>query len=336
MDLAGLGFALLHRFRARHDPRDLDEAVDVLRSAVPAAAPGFERLACRSDLCVALFARYQTRDTRGDLDEAAGIARTVSPADAPAGVLLNFAHLLDERARTAGVLDDLDLAVDLVRRSVAATETPRPPVERPHGYLRLLADGIFDDGAVRREPTLAEVLHLLGAYLRRRFAWTNVLADVDEAIEVARRLVAMTGGEAGHTRALATLSFTLKSRWLEARREPDLDEAVATGRRALAGNPEDPGLAVALSDTLKHRFDHHRAGHDLDEAIELGRRADGDRAPEAFGNLSALLRARFDRDRDPADLDEAIGLGRRAVEAGRDDAFDQPARQYALARALLA
>ncbi|MFG1815448.1 CHAT domain-containing protein [Kribbella sp. NPDC049174] len=343
--LSGVAFALLDRFHRRKDPRDLDEVVDALRAAVTAAATDIDRLYCLSDLCGALFIRYPHQDGRGDLDEAASIARDVAVSalpEPPPGVLLNLAHVLDQRARVAAVLDDLDAAITLVRRAAAAIATGGPSSSRrPRGYIQLRASDIWDDRTGRDEPGHAEVLRLLSAYLLRRFEWTDVPADIDEAIRTRRQVVAVTSGDdAEHTRGVMSLSYALKARFTRTGNGPDLDEALENGRRALAHDPGNALFLVSVSDTLRIRFEQLGAEPDLDEAIELARRAtgllpgDSDRRADAFANLSGLLRARFDLQPYSGDIGEAVDAARQAVLAAGDEDFDRPKLLLTLARAL--
>ena len=343
--LSGLGFGLLDRFDKRKDPRDLDETVDTLRAAVTAAATDVERLYCLSDACGALFIRYTLRDARGDLDEAASIARGVADStvpEPPPGVLLNLAHVLDQRARVAAVLDDLDVAIGLVRRAVTATAAGQlPSPDRARACIQLRASDIWNDRTGRQEPGYAEVLRLLSAYLLRRFDWTNVLADVDDAIEARRQVIAATSGDdVEHAHSLAALGYALKVRFAHTRNGPDLDEAVDAGRRALALDSSEAMILVSLSNTLSIRFEQRGAESDLDDAIELGRRAtrllsdDRDRQADAFANLSDLLRARFDLHPYSGDIDEAVAAARQAVLAAPEEDFDRPKWLLVLARAL--
>ncbi|MFD2415703.1 CHAT domain-containing protein [Amycolatopsis pigmentata] len=335
--LTSLAYALLDRFKRTEDPRDLAEAEEVVRAAFRAASTETDRVYCLSDICGVLFARYQHEGAREALDEAATIARGVLARSLPPGVLLNLAHLLERRAQVAADLDDLDAAITLVRRAAAATvdgdQTP------PRTYLQLRALDIWSARMAGEALGHGEVLRLLGAYLSRRFEWTNVPADADALVDVRRQVVA----EADRTKqaaSLAALSHALKSRFLVSGKRSDLDEAVVTGRRALALEPENGLFLVSLSDTRRLRFENGGDKADLDEAVEMGRRAtglplEGGYRAQAWANLSVLLRTRFERERFPADIDDAVEAGRRSIEAADEEDLDRPNWLLTYAEALL-
>lgn len=338
--LSQLGMALLTRFRDRRTSADLDEAVTTLHSALAAATTDTERMVCQSDLCCALHTRFEHSNARADLDEAADLARSVSalahPEPSPE-LLISMATVLDSRARRTGALDDLDTAIGLVRRAAAATTSEhRPGAHRAHGHLQLRAEGIWADPATDDTPVQTEVQRLLGAYLARRFEWTDVHADADALVQLRREAVTTTSADsAEHATSLASLSHVLMLRYLRTGNRADLDEAVTKLRQALAIDPENAGYLLSLSDAMGHRFLADRDEADLDAAIELGRRATRvGNSPNAFANLCQLLRTRFDLDPYSTDVDEAVDAGRQALKADDDD-FDRPKWLLTLGQALL-
>ncbi|KAA9158558.1 CHAT domain-containing protein [Amycolatopsis acidicola] len=335
--LTSLAYVLLDRFKRTEDPRDLAEAEERVRAAFEVARTETDRAYCLSDICGVLFARYTHEGKREALDEAAAVARGVADQPLPPGVLLNLAHLLERRGQAAAELDDLDAAIALVRRAAAATaegrETP------PRVYIQLRASDIWSAPMAEEALGHREVLQLLGAYLLRRFEWTNVAADADALVDVRRQLVATADG-ANQAAGFASLSYALKARFLVSGNHSDLDEAVETGRRALALEPENGLFLVSLSDTGRIRFEHGGDKADLDEAIEMGRRATalplkGSNRAQAWVNLSVLLRTRFARDRFPADIDDAVDAGRRALEFADEEDYDRPNWMLSYAEALI-
>ncbi|MGZ2357212.1 CHAT domain-containing protein [Streptomyces sp. 372A] len=344
-----LGQALLTRFDIRHDPADLDGAVNALRGALSAASTDEERLYCRSDLSCVLQSRFERRGARADLDEAADAAREAA-AEAPAacspGLLMSLAIVLDFCARTTGSLDDLDTAIGLVRRAAAAAapaghrRTKRP--ER--GVVQARVPDVMRGATAGDEPNRPELQRLLCAYLTRRFERTDVLADIDALVE-ARREALATGGVEGmddgdRARDLALLSYALKLRFHRAGRSEDLGEAVSTVQRALSITPGDGDFLSSLSDTFRVRFVEYRETADLDQAVQLARlatqvRADALLPAEAFANLSQVLLTRFEHFRDAADADEAVIAARAAVTAEGDGAH-RPKFLLILADSLMA
>jgi CHAT domain-containing protein len=344
--LSRLGQGLLLRFEKDERTETLDEAVDTMRAALRAAASETDRWYRRADLCGVLIARYTRRDSRSALDEAADIARDAAGQptdDAPAGVLLNFAHVLDQRARVAGALDDLDTAIAFVRRAASATAGVRQPgAAGAQPYVQLLASDIWPDTWPERTagqgPEHADVVRLLGAYVMRRFEWTEVLADVDEAIRIRREQLARTAGDVEQAKRLMSLSYALKARFTRSGEPADLDEAVETGQRAMELDPGNAAYLTSTSNTL-----HARAGLrgdvvDFDDAVAVARRAaeasTGANGPGAWANLAAMLLGRAERNPYSTDLDESLAAARHAVAIGERAEFDRPKWLFALAQVL--
>ena len=114
------------------------------------------------------------------------------------------------------------------------------------------------------------------------------------------------------------LTVALMVKYRKDRAPDDLEEAVATGRAALAatpaGRPERAAVLNQLGDALWNRFDRTGSPADLDEAVTVLRDAVTVTPPghpgraEVLTNLGETLRSRFQRSGggDPADLDEAV------------------------------
>ncbi|MFD9356474.1 CHAT domain-containing protein [Streptomyces sp. NPDC060031] len=108
------------------------------------------------------------------------------------------------------------------------------------------------------------------------------------------------------------------------RRLPQLGEAVALLRDAMADTPHDdpayPGCLSNLALLLRAQSEHTDEIDPLAEAVQLGRRAaaaSNDRAdhPKYLTMLGLALRALFERTVDAGVLAEAADVGRRAVAA---------------------
>lgn len=345
-----LGQALLTRFDIRHDPADLDAAVNALRGALSAATTDEERLYSRSDLSCVLQIRFERSGARADLDEAAETARdaaAAAPAACSPGLLASLAIVLDSCARTTGSLDDLDTAIGLVRRAVAATPPGRGRSTRPaRGSIQARVPDVMESACAtaEEEHSRTELQRLLCAYLTRRFERTDVLADIDALVEARREALATVGidgtDDGDGARNLALLSYALKLRFHRAGRPADLEEAMTTAQLALSIRPDEGELLSSLSDTFRVRFLEHRDKADLDQAVQLARRASQVCAEDrllavAFANLSQVLQTRFGLFRDPSDLDEAVNAARAAVTEDHD-AFQRPKWLMVLADSLLA
>ncbi|MFH8569156.1 CHAT domain-containing protein [Streptomyces sp. NPDC017993] len=122
----------------------------------------------------------------------------------------------------------------------------------------------------------------------------------------------------------------------------DLDDALATGRRAVEIASRRRDLVMGLSNlgaALKSRYEHTRAEADLDEAVTVARRAvdaaDGfpGQSP-MLTNLGAVLQTRFDLRGSWEDLAEATTVVRRALAAATADDPNRAAMLNNLSTAL--
>ncbi|MFE3188016.1 tetratricopeptide repeat protein [Nocardia sp. NPDC059240] len=225
-----------------------------------------------------------------------------TPAGHPerAATMAILGEVLWDQYRRAGMLADLEEAVQLCRQAVAAAAT--------------------DD------PNRAATLNTLGNALQTRFGRTGVLADLEESVRVGRQAVA--AAPAGHpfrTRYLANLGVALQTRFERTDALADLDEAIQLARQAADGVPADhrdrAATLAGLGNALSRRFERTGALTDLEQAVEVGRealaatRADHSDRGARLANLGAYLHRRFERTGALADLDEAVRLGREAVDA---------------------
>jgi tetratricopeptide (TPR) repeat protein len=216
--------------------------------------------------------------------------------------------------------------------------------------------------AARADADRARHLSVLGTAWVDRYGITGMVADVDHAVAVHRRAVALDVSDpadrAGHQ---ANLSGALLTRYNATGTVSDLDEAVTTARTAAgiaraAGAPAAgaPGAGApaagaigharrtgnsALATALLRRYLYGRVPADLDEAIVAGGEAvaaapAGDPArPGLQANLANLLLERFTRQWRVADLTEAVATARAAADAA---APHDPARAVALSALALA
>ena len=171
----------------------------------------------------------------------------------------------------------------------------------------------------------AAILNDLGNALQVQFERSEVLSDLDTAIDARRQAVEATPtGHPDRAAMLSNLGNALRVRFERSGALGDLDAAISVGREAVEATPTGhPDRAICLSSlgiTLRARFEHFGADPDLDAAISVGREAveatptgHPDRAA-MLSNLVAALQRRFERSGTLADLDTVIDARRQAVE----------------------
>ncbi|MEU1844773.1 CHAT domain-containing protein [Micromonospora sediminicola] len=295
-----VGVLLTHRYERGGDAGDLAEAVRLLRAGVAAADDPVVRGRRLADLGYAL-ARGRPEHGAVDAWRAACDALTEAVALLPPGdparhrSLNNLGNSLRERADQGDDPDLLERAAEALRAAVAETD-PRTP---------------------------ADYLSNLGLVLQARFAVTQDLATLAEAVAVLTdaveaappghpaRAAALTNyGAALNRRAELAVDGTGPAAADAARR--DTDAAVAALREAVAlADPTDPqeyaqsGGSLATALFLRHRTTGDTAA--LDETIDL---------------LDGLTRAGplrpADRHRALTNLGNALLVRHRATAAAGD------------------
>ncbi|MEU0431990.1 CHAT domain-containing protein [Streptomyces sp. NPDC006290] len=252
--LSHLSIALLLRYGRTLATADADEAVEMARTAVRAAAPHPPLLApSLNNLGLVLRARFEHTGVLADLDAAVDFLRDAvrtAAADATgrAGSLLQLSRALEVRYENTNALTDLDEAIETAR--TALLTAPDHPDRSSH-------------------------LATLGGALAMRYQRTGVLADLDEAVETGRAALRNVPERWSHAAThLSSLAATLLTRFEHTAVRADLDEAVELGRAALRSLPAyypavDNALYLfVLARTLLVRAEHPPAvAGDLDEAV---------------------------------------------------------------------
>jgi hypothetical protein len=215
------------------------------------------------------------------------------PDDHPdrALMLSNLGIALQSRFQWVGDRADLDAAIDLFRRAVAASPDGRP-----------------------------RDLFSLGSSLAARFRLAGDRADLDAAIDLLRQAVAVAPADhPDRATMLSDLGSALQTRSALLGDPADLGAAIDVGRQAVAASPaDDPDRSRYLSALGSFLAIRLEAG-DLDAAIDLlgqavaASPADHPDHARYLGFLGAFLGMRFELAGDPADLDAAIDAGRQAV-----------------------
>ena len=204
-----------------------------------------------------------------------------------------------ERYTGFGVLDDLPMAIDTMKKGVKVT-----------------AD---------EHPDFPAYLNNLGISLLRRFERTGALDDVSEAIEIQQRAVQLTvDGHVGLPARLGNLGISILACFQRTGNLEDLSEAIKNQQRAVQITPEGhadlPAWLNNLGSSLLRRFQRSGDLEDLSEAIrnqqsavQLSQDGHSD-LPALHSNLGNSFSRRFERTGDLDDLSEAIRNQQRAVQ----------------------
>lgn len=178
----------------------------------------------------------------------------------------------------------------------------------------------------RRLPRL---LSGLSAALRTRADLRGNMADLDAAVDAARRAADLLVGDAPDLFTVLTLLVTaLNDRFARTEDPADLDEIIDAARRLVA-HERDPSARApvlhGLGIMLNRRFARTGNSIDVDAAINAYREAvesvPAGHQDEAryLGSLFAVLWTRFESTTNRTDLDEFIEVGRMLADATRDD-----------------
>lgn len=223
-----------------------------------------------------------------------------------------------------GTVENLDRAVELARQEVSLTPADHPrrmnalnhlglalgAQYRATGRPELLDESIRShrESLVAADPDssieVALCLGNLGPALRVRSEQADSAADLEEAIDLARRAVARTPeGHVGDARYRGNLSAALLERFERTPGRADLDEAVEYARSALRlthlSNPQRIRVQLMVSTALRQRNSSpYRQDGDINEAVAILREAIRDAPPGhpalalAHTNLSVALGTR--------------------------------------------
>lgn len=185
----------------------------------------------------------------------------------------------------------------------------------------------------------------IGESQRAQFERTEAVADIDDAVETARRALRTTpSGHREYARWLTHLSVALRSRYERTGAVADLDDAVESARAAVRASvavpPDHTVCLAALANALRIRFERGGPIADLDEAIDTARRAVRLAPADSLGqaaflnSLGTVLLTRYERTGSTDALHEAVDVLRRAVRATPSSHPKHPVCQHNLCLAL--
>ena len=119
-------------------------------------------------------------------------------------------------------------------------------------------------------PDQATLFPDLAIVLKDRFDLSGQLVDLDDAIEIHRKLVLLQPEDDSKLDSLSHLGIALHSRFHHSNNLPDLTEAIFQHREALSLVPAPLHSRLNhLSKALRCRFDQTGQLSDVDEAISL-------------------------------------------------------------------
>ncbi|KAG2008740.1 mucin-like protein 1 [Coprinopsis cinerea AmutBmut pab1-1] len=247
---------------------DVDRAISVGRAALallPHPNPsGPDHGDVLHDLAVYSNSRYDKQGTLADLDNAISLGREAlslrpHPHRNRAHTLHNIAIYLVKRFEKQGNIADLDDAISLGRESLSLQYRARPD-----------RDGLLD--------VTTTTLHNLSLHLVRRFMQQGEIADLDEAIALGRRGLAILPPLHPHRAvALVEVSGYLWGKFLKQGGMDVLEDAIALGREALDLQPHPHPVRARilfnLAGYLCQRITETGDIADLDDSISFAREA---------------------------------------------------------------
>lgn len=294
--------------------------------------------AVRPVLSMALRNRYEHAGEEADLTEATELARSDLTAATGARQRADRLGRLGVCLMLGAGTNPGSLAegIALIRQAIGELSAA-PPGEDPEGAE-----------AVQRAEALGLSLGTdLSVALRTRYEETHDLADLDEAIDLARGTATSplrADNPSGHGNDLASLGIALQIRYRHTGNVADLDEAIQHCREAArvlpGGNPRRAEFLSSLGLALQLRYGETGQAADLDEAVETGQAAvsgipEGEhRRFLALSSAGLAHRLRSELTGSEEDLRAAIGCGRAAVTAAGTGQAPLTNALHNLARAL--
>ncbi|KAJ2912256.1 hypothetical protein MD484_g8150, partial [Candolleomyces efflorescens] len=352
-----LGNWLHHRFQYSQDVSDIEQAVLSHRDAVGLAPASPEYL---SSLARSLRLQFDLTQNLKHIEEAVALARKAnsltaeSEASARARRLHELARCLNSRNEVFVDLEGVEEAVLASQLSVDLTSKDDKDgngraalpmrlvvagIALQHRYqrTRLISD-LYKATSMHEEaaslvsdtdPRQPFILNALCAALQRQYDTKQDLEVIERVITTREKMVTTEESKRGRSDDLSSwiagLANALHQKFQRTGRSPDIDEAIATHRKAIAfTSPTDPQLRKRLTNlatSLKSRADMTRKTEDLDEAVghlENARKL----TPEShrlersaqYLALGVVHQARFQRANDPIDILFSIEYLKESIE----------------------
>ncbi|KAJ0413547.1 CHAT domain-containing protein [Aspergillus carlsbadensis] len=312
--LNNLGTFLSDQFEWSQDPGDLERGIRAANHALDLSSADVSFQAqCKNTLCLLYGYCYTKSGNLEDLETATRMAHeavemTNENDESLAMFMGNLGICYERRFKRLGYSADIDKAIYYARRTVDfitssddATEDTDNPTERSL-YLKNLSNA-----------------------LGQRFAVSDCLQDIEDAIEYGIDAANLIAGFPQWTDILHNISLLLEDRFMRLGDITDLDEAIELENKAASAiSAEDPRSLThwdQLGLLYAHKFDFGDEMDDLDRSIEFAQRAvdasssnDLDTARFKW-HMALALNRRFECLDGVADLDHAILLGTEALKS---------------------
>ncbi|KAH7018869.1 CHAT domain-containing protein [Ilyonectria destructans] len=287
--LHNLGVSLHDRYVRVGDMEDLDEGIQAIGQANQAVPDGHADRARWLDTLGSLFsARYEGKGTISDLEEAILASRGAADA-VPDNHIFHttvLGHLgihLHQRYEQFGAQEDLEEAIRVTTRAIERTPSNSTDLTGRLAslgillrdrYKRMGSRGDLDE-AIRATPKdhphLTERWNDLAMLLAEKYSATEVTADVEQGILLAKQAVDMASHD----------------------------------------DPQRPLFLSTLASLLHEKFTRTKAIEDLDLAIRIAQQAvqtasdDYENQAENFSNIGVLLGDRYIETGAITDLEES-------------------------------
>jgi hypothetical protein len=273
------------------------------------------------DLLRAAFDSDDAGQMDAAIDALSELAHTIPGDDEnrPA-LLVNLGIALRARRNEKAGVDDLGKAVEAMREAVLLTSTSN--------------------------PKLVDCLEHLISTLQIRFADTGSSSDLDEIIEVGRRIMILADDDADVGSSLDILADALDVRSERTGSLDDLDDMVDVYRRIVeitsATDPSMPAKLSNLGASFYSKYSRSDLSSDLEMAVEIGRFAILIASPDdphrgvMLWSLSNALHDMWRRSGKEKLLNETVKRRREALAGTPEDSSYRAIRLQGLSDILLA
>jgi tetratricopeptide (TPR) repeat protein len=331
---------LTRRAIAIDEPGDLDEGIIWAEKALDCASDTDQnRPALLGNLANKLMRRY---DKTGELRDIYGALYRMSQADlirtvdrnnavyAKAGIVMQM-KLFERRQDPT----DLSMALDLARELVRTLNKDNPDrLEVLSPFIAVLGKSKnpehwritieLSKTAMKIYPhsqSMSMKLERQRNELESKFVETRSLEDLDQAIELTKKIIGLAFGSVSRGLKQIDLSALWMQRYeTSSKDEGSLRKAIEAADESLANIPtfhphRHTALAVASSAFLARHELHHEP-QDLESALARAEEAVScSKSPETMGTLGHVLSAMYGESKSLADLDRAIFWSEEALKS---------------------